>query len=480
MQFSLLLLVFIQDVQSFIGTEFDWDNPFSSSQSPAFSFPTFSFPILSPLLPPLDWPIFPPQQVEEEEKEEDDIPFTVPSPPNPITNPVNNTIKPPIGAIDVSSSINNFGASMINIVCDNTKNCVFSPFNIMSALGLLLAGAQSNTRQQMLEAMFLVGQSTDEINAGYKSVIDTLTSQSDAYKLLSANRMYAQSDFEFLATYLSQIQQFYNSEIVQADFGSNPEVERININNWVSQVTQNLINDLIPEGLIDKNTITVLVSALYFKGFWLSPFDKKQTDLRDFTLLNGNKVQVATMVAREIDVNVGGLFDNQASYIELPYEGQDVSMFIVLPRPYRNDQLVRTLTIDDISRRIDAQMIQQMVKGSQFSLGRYTVFLPKFEIDQKIQLKSVLNQLGIIDAFNTGADFRGMVEGESISVDSVIHQAKIIVDEEGTEAAASTIIGVGITSVPEIFSVDEPFIYMIVHKPTQAVLFIGEIIDPSI
>eukprot|EP01026_Neomeris_dumetosa_P045473 TRINITY_DN3850_c0_g1_i14.p1 TRINITY_DN3850_c0_g1~~TRINITY_DN3850_c0_g1_i14.p1 ORF type:complete len:477 (-),score=33.62 TRINITY_DN3850_c0_g1_i14:256-1686(-) len=476
MQLSLLLLVFVQDVQSFFNTDFNWSNTFTPPQSPSFSFPSFSFPILSPLLPPLsDWPTFPPQQVPSP-------PDATTDPDQPEPSPKDDTIKPPspIGAIDLSSSINNFGASMINLVCDKTENCVFSPFNIMSALGLLLVGAQSNTRQQMLEAMFLAGYSTDEINEGYKNVIDTLSVNSGAYKLLSANRMYAKVDFQFLATYLSQIQQFYNSEIVQADFGSNPEVERININNWVSQVTQNLINDLIPEGLIDKNTITVLVSALYFKGFWLSPFDKKQTDLRDFTLLNGNKVQVATMVAREIDVNVGGLFDNQASYIELPYEGQDVSMFIVLPRPYRNDQLVRTLTIDDISRRIDAQMIQQMVKGSQFSLGRYTVFLPKFEIDQKIQLKSVLNQLGIIDAFNTGADFRGMVEGESISVDSVIHQAKIIVDEEGTEAAASTIIGVGITSVPEIFSVDEPFIYMIVHKPTQAVLFIGEIIDPSI
>eukprot|EP01024_Parvocaulis_polyphysoides_P010777 TRINITY_DN1376_c0_g1_i5.p1 TRINITY_DN1376_c0_g1~~TRINITY_DN1376_c0_g1_i5.p1 ORF type:complete len:188 (-),score=25.22 TRINITY_DN1376_c0_g1_i5:359-922(-) len=187
------------------------------------------------------------------------------------------------------------------------------------------------------------------------------------------------------------------------------------------------------------------------------------------------------MVARDLEVNVGGLFDNQASYIELPYEGEDVSMFIILPRPYLNDQAERTLTIDDVTRRINAQMIKQMVEGSQPS-SSWTVFLPKFEIEQKIDLGSVLKQLGITDAFESTADFSGMAESGGLSVSSAVHQAKIVVDEEGTEAAAATIIAIAVTAAiePNIFNIDEPFVYMIVHKPTQAVLFIGEMIDPSV
>eukprot|EP01024_Parvocaulis_polyphysoides_P056289 TRINITY_DN5898_c0_g1_i7.p1 TRINITY_DN5898_c0_g1~~TRINITY_DN5898_c0_g1_i7.p1 ORF type:complete len:346 (-),score=66.02 TRINITY_DN5898_c0_g1_i7:602-1576(-) len=320
-----------------------------------------------------------------------------------------------------------------------------------------------------------------EVHQVFKSITDSVSSVSSEIELFQANRFYGEQTFSFLPEYLNTLQTFYNSDAINLDFLNDAEGSRDEINAWVEEVTKTLIQDLLPDGSITPATISVLVNALYFKGLWIEEFDVQNTQPRKFTTSAGSSLDVPTMAQFEKQYVVGDIPNVQSSFIKLPYQGDDVSMYIVVPK-----------TLDGTSSNQSINSVLQNINLSDiFNQGvqsTVNLFLPKFTIEFETALSAPLKQLGMVDAFDrANANFGGMVDLETIPQNVVIsegyHKAKVIVDETGTEAAAATAlvaiaVSLGVTETTD-FVVDEPFGFYIVKEPENVVLFSGSIDNPT-
>eukprot|EP01024_Parvocaulis_polyphysoides_P056290 TRINITY_DN5898_c0_g1_i8.p1 TRINITY_DN5898_c0_g1~~TRINITY_DN5898_c0_g1_i8.p1 ORF type:complete len:434 (-),score=64.88 TRINITY_DN5898_c0_g1_i8:602-1828(-) len=394
-----------------------------------------------------------------------------------------------IFAIFYSSSAQNQGASAVNqltqnlqpLVCEAGKNCAISAYSILNALGSVYAGAQGETQSQVQTVLNLNGLNMQEVHQVFKSITDSVSSVSSEIELFQANRFYGEQTFPFLPEYLNTLQTFYNSDAINLDFLNDAEGSRDEINAWVEEVTKTLIQDLLPDGSITPATISVLVNALYFKGLWIEEFDVQNTQPRKFTTSAGSSLDVPTMAQFEKQYVVGDIPNVQSSFIKLPYQGDDVSMYIVVPK-----------TLDGTSANQGINSVLQNITLSDiFNQGvqsTVNLFLPKFTIEFETALSAPLKQLGMVDAFDrANANFGGMVDLETIPQNVVIsegyHKAKVIVDETGTEAAAATAlvaiaVSLGVTETTD-FVVDEPFGFYIVKEPENVVLFSGSIDNPT-
>jgi serpin B len=249
-----------------------------------------------------------------------------------------------------------------------------------------------------------------------------------------------------------------------------PEQARVTINNWVSDQTQEKIKDLIPQGAINAMTRLVLTNAIYFNAAWQYPFDKDVTSSGDFFLLNGNSVSIPMMRQTE---SFGYTAGDGYQAVELPYDGRELSMVIILPEQGRFDAFEASLN------RPLAESIIGGMENKEVDLS-----MPRFTYKSDFSLKQVLTTLGMTEAFiPEEADFSGMDGKQDLFVQDVLHKAFIAVDETGTEAAAASGVVVGTTSVPaEIITVqvDRPFVFLIRDIGTGAILFVGRVVNPSL
>ena len=218
------------------------------------------------------------------------------------------------------------------------------------------------------------------------------------------------------------------------DFIKSPEDSRVTINNWVSDQTNNRINDLLPQGSIDSSTRFVLTNAIYFDAAWLYPFAKESTHNGTFNLLNGSTITVP-MMNHEAGYNYVKANGYQA--VELPYDGNEIAMDIIMPDAGKFTDFDSSLTADKVSGIIGSLKNSFMV-----------LTMPKFSFDSSFSLKSALSALGMPIAFDPNkADFSGITGNTDLHISDVVHKAFVAVDEEGTEAAAATGVMVGTTAM---------------------------------
>jgi serpin B len=252
------------------------------------------------------------------------------------------------------------------------------------------------------------------------------------------------------------------------DFAGAPEESRVTINDWVSEETEGKIENLIPQGAIDPLTRLVLTNAIYFNAAWANPFEKDATQDGPFTLLDGSQVTVPMMRQTE---SFGYTRGEGYQAVELPYDGREMSMVILLPdrdgfEPFEDS--------------LDAERVQAIVEDLEY--GQVVLTMPKFEFDSGFSLKEALIAMGMPAAFSGGADFSGMTGDRALSIADVIHKAFVSVDEEGTEAAAATAVVMVESAMPgqpvEV-TIDCPFIFLIRDIETGAILFVGRVVDPS-
>ena len=236
--------------------------------------------------------------------------------------------------------------------------------------------------------------------------------------------------------------------------------------------TNDRIKDLIPQGVIDPLTRLVLTNAIYFKGDWVKQFDKKDTQERDFTTSTGNtvKAQMMSLTHDQADINFNYTETDEAQVLELPYSGNELSMLIILPKSDLSS-LESSLSSDKLKEwrsNLTSEKVDQ-------------IYLPKFKFDTKYFMADTLSAMGMPTAFSSGADFSGMDGTKSLFISSVIHQAFVEVNEEGTEAAAATAVIVGETAAPIqniIFNADHPFLFIIQQRDTGNILFLGRVTNP--
>jgi serpin B len=355
------------------------------------------------------------------------------------------------------------------------ENLFYSPHSISTALAMTYAGARGTTEAEMARALrFTLGQ--ERLHPAFNGLDLLLESRGEGaegkddqgFRLHVVNALWGQKGFGFEDAFLDTLAQNYGAGLRLVDYRQAAESARQIINAWVSEQTEERIQDLIPAGALDATTRLVLTNAIYFNAAWQYPFTESRTADEPFTRLDGSTVSVPMMAQSE---SLGYVAGDGYQAVDLLYSGGELSMTIVLPAEGRFEEVEAALDADQVSMILDSLRRQQIALA-----------MPKFEFESEFSLPDALRQLGMVEAFTSQADFAGMTGGRDLAISDVVHKAFVSVDEKGTEAAAATAVIMKLTSAPAEpirVSVDRPFIFLIRDIETGAILFLGRVLDPS-
>jgi serpin B len=354
-------------------------------------------------------------------------------------------------------------------------NLFYSPYSISLALAMTYAGARGETAEQMAETLrFLLDQ--DSLHPAFNWLDAELASRGggaqgkdgEGFRLNIVNAIWGQKDYEFLPAFLDVLAENYGAGLRILDFISEAEKSRVTINDWVSDQTEGRIKDLIPRGAIDALTRLVLTNAIYFNAAWELPFNEKVTANGPFHPLDGEQVTVPMMRRTE---SFGYTDGKGYQAVELPYDGGELSMVILLPEA---DQF------QAFEAGLQAQRVSDIISGLRPTQVALT--MPKFEFDSEFELGDTLAAMGMPIAFSGEADFSGMTGTPDLYISQVIHKAFVSVDEAGTEAAAATAVIMRATAMPSQpveVTLDRPFIFLIRDIETGTILFVGRVLNPG-
>jgi len=362
---------------------------------------------------------------------------------------------------------NDFGFSLFNAVNNNTKgeNIFISPFSISAALAMTLNGARDETNVEMTETLKYSGWNKDSLNTAFRDLLQLLPDLDKKVKINNANSIWYRTGFEVLPDFLDVNKNFFNAEVRDKDF-SNPN-SVIEINKWIEDKTEGKIRDVLKT--LDPQAVMLLINAIYFKAQWKNEFDKKETKIEKFYLENGNQINVSMMHSSKMKLPF--YQSSKFSMIDLPYSDSVYTMSILLPNINHGvDEIINDLNI------VNWENIQDKMFNTEIEVA-----IPKFKLEYKTSLKSILPNLGMKLAFIPGvADFSGINSFGNLYIDDVIHQSFVEVDEAGTEAAAATVVIISNTSVGNEFYANRPFVFLIRDNKTKSILFIGKMMNPQI
>lgn len=354
------------------------------------------------------------------------------------------------------------------------ENLFFSPLSISVALAMTYAGARGTTADGMANALhFTLPQ--ERLHAAFGWLDLQLASRGQGaqgtdgqpFRLSVSNSLWGARQASFESAFLDTLAQNYGAGIKLLDFVASPDPSRVRINDWVAQRTEQRIRDLLPAGSISSDTRLVLVNAVYFNAAWESQFSAAATADAAFTRLDGTTATVPLMRQTEYFSYAEG---SGYQAVELPYDGGELSMLVVLPA------VGQFSTFEQAFDDAKFAEIQAAMASRYVNLG-----LPRFKLEGGFSLKTALQALGMNMAFGDLADFSGISAGEAWRISDVYHKAYVDVDERGTEAAAATAVVVGTTSVPPepvVFRADRPFLFAIVDRQTDTLVFLGRVVAP--
>jgi len=377
----------------------------------------------------------------------------------------------------LAQSSNKFGLKLFGEIAagQQNSNIFISPLSVSMALGMTYNGADGETKDAMEETLELQGLSLEEINQSYQSLIELLTGLDPRVIFEIANSIWYREGFLVLQDFIDLNQEYFDAEVAALDFGSNEAAGTMN--GWVDEKTHGKISKII-QPPINPLTMMFLINAIYFKGDWTYQFEKTATKEEDFYLEGGGSDRCLLMSQNE----EFSYFSNEMfQAIDLPYGDSDFSMTIFLPQMYAG------VTTDDVIAAVNSENLETWL-GS-FQKREVDLYLPKFELEYKIKLNDVLTALGMGIAFNMyNADFTRMYESEeydqNLYISQVLHKTYVKVDEEGTEAAAVTVVEMTLTSAqpdtPVVMRIDHPFVFLIRDHHSNTILFMGKIINPGI
>lgn len=361
-----------------------------------------------------------------------------------------------------------FGFKLFSQILQQNQggNVLLSPFSVVNALSMLYNGASGDTQREMAKAMALQEMTVEEVNRANADLKTSLENADPKVKLAIANSLWGRSGFSFKPDFLKRNQDFSKVEAATLDFSSPNATNRINT--WVSEKTEGKIPKIIDR--IAPDEVLFLINAVYFKGNWTTQFDASQTRERPFNRLDGSQKQHPMM-------SQSGKYQyyetEQFQAVSLPYGDGRLSMYIFLPKSTSNlKNFSGTLTPENWDRWL-----------KQFSSRQGSIQIPRFEFEYSARLNDVLAALGMQAAFDRKqANFSG-ISSDSTYINRVQHKTFIEVNEEGTEAAATTSVGVTVVSAPTVppfqMLVDRPFFYAIRDNQAGTILFMGSVVEPE-
>lgn len=360
---------------------------------------------------------------------------------------------------------NAFGFNVMKALSQEEKNnnLFISPSSIALALSMVYNGAGGNTKSAIQETLQFRNLDVLTVNQESLGIINLLKNPDPQVELSVANSVWAKKGVDFKKEFLKTVEKYYSAEISSLDFESSNAVDTIN--NWVSKNTKGKIPTIINN--IPQDAAMYLINAVYFKGNWTTAFDKKFTQERAFTPTAGMPKQHPLMQQRgDLPYLETGDFQS----VSLSYgKSKRLSMYVFLPESLEN--FVNNL---DVNKWNEWMKLYKEMEG--------TILLPRFKMEYEKQLRAVLTQLGMGIAFQDNADFTGI--GNNLKISEVIHKTYVDVNEEGTEAAAVTEVGMAFTSAGGsqkktfYMEVNRPFFFAIVDNQTQEILFMGIVQNP--
>jgi serpin B len=374
-----------------------------------------------------------------------------------------------LSAIDkkVVTANNSFGIELLQMIYEDDPgvNVFISPMSVSLALGMTLNGAQDQTFEAMCQTLDWQDLDPAEINESYRNLIDLLLNLDKQVVLELANSIWCRQGFQVLPEFIEINRHYFDAEVATLNFGDPSAVETIN--GWISEKTHGRISDVLDS--IDPFVVMYLINAIYFKGMWTSAFDPAHTEPDIFYSPAGTvQVPMMTHTAKH-----GYFATEEFQALDVEYGDGDYSMTIILPTaPHTLSDIMGAMTSDNVMQWFNS-----------FASDSVTVFMPKFKLDYKILLNDPLSDMGMGIAFSDAADFRGISLAGGLFISRVIHQSFLQVNEEGTEAAAVTVVEVSLTSIggntrPKLIRLDHPFLFFIREKNSQSILFSGVLNSP--
>jgi serpin B len=371
-------------------------------------------------------------------------------------------------------SENVFGLSMYKMFADkeNNANVFISPFSLHSVLHLTFDGAKGETSKEMAKVLDLARVDVAKGNEDYKKLVEAVgakPSKASSFVFSTANSLWANQKTKLKPTFVEMAKDVFDAEVKNLDFAKPDSADKINV--WVSERTHGKIDKII-SGLSDKE-ILVAVNAAYFKARWETVFKPEMTKPADFKTGSGASKKVSMMTLHS---SFPYLENDRMQAVELPYNDERTGMVVLLPS--------EKSSLPDLRKSLTADTWTAWMKKMEKKKGELS--MPKFTIGFQASCKDALVAAGMKQAFSGNADFSGIVEGAGkASLSDVVHKTFVKVDEEGTEAAAaSAVTGRGMMGdfsdeKPFKMVVDRPFFFAVVNLKTHAILFAGQVTDPS-
>jgi serpin B len=386
-------------------------------------------------------------------------------------------------------AINRLGIDLLQRDGGPDANSLLSPYSIQNALAMTWAGADGETRDEMQRVLHfprdeaVLHKSMEALRLALDAAAERTVQisrrsngKADPLTLTVANRLFGQEGYPFREPFLALTRDVYAAPFKPLNFATDADQGRRQINEWVEEQTRERIRDLIPPGGIGADSRLVVVNAIYLLAPWQDPFSASATRPAPFHVRGADKVDVPTMQRKG---RMGFAQHEGFRAITVPYIGGEVQFLILLPDAGHN--------LEELEARLTAE---QLARSGSAPPTEVILHLPKFKLEPPLmQLSKQLQAMGMTTAFSPGgANFDRMAprgSGDALYISDVFHKTFLALDEEGTEAAAATAVGVRVTSLParepdpvEV-RVDRPFLFAVQHRPSGACLFLGRLVDPQ-
>ncbi|NXW77942.1 A1AT protein, partial [Hirundo rustica] len=349
------------------------------------------------------------------------------------------------------------------------RNIFFSPLSISTAFTMLSLGARSNTLRELYKglAFNLTQMEEQEIHEGFQHILQLLNDPHREAQLNMGNALFIDNKVELLQNFSDRVTNFYYAEAVSSNFQNPPEALR-EINKYVETKTHGKIVDLIKS--LDEETVMILINYIFFKGSWERPFSNLSTTDGDF-FLDAKKSVKVQMMHQNKDFNVHRDEKLSCWVVELPYKGNVTSLFV--------------LPDEGAMKQVEDALLKETVSIWLRSFKKRNIYLglPKFSVSASYDVKNLFKKMGVTEVFSDQADLSGVAENLLLKVSKAIHKATVDVREDGTEAAAVTLLEIVPMSLPfpppPHITFNKPFMMMVIDKTTDGLLFLGKIMNPA-
>ncbi|KAK2496660.1 hypothetical protein MC885_005829 [Smutsia gigantea] len=360
---------------------------------------------------------------------------------------------------ELSKANSRFATAFYQHLADSKNdddNIFLSPLSISTAFAMTKLGACDNTLKQLMEVFkfdTISEKTSDQVHFFFAKLNCRLYRKANkSSELVSANRLFGDKSLIFNETYQDISEVVYGAKLQPLDFKEKAEESRLTINKWIANKTEGRITDVIPPDTINEFTVLVLVNTIYFKGLWKSKFSPENTRKELFYKTDGESCLVS-MMYQEGKFRYRSVAEG-TQVLELPFKGDDITMVLILPKPEKS--LAR------VEQELTPEVLQEWLDELAETL--LVVHMPRFRVEDSFSVKDQLQDMGLVDLFSP-------------------EKSPGQVNEEGSEAAASTVIGIAGRSLNPnrvTFKANRPFLVLIREAALNTIIFMGRVANPCV